>query len=49
MTVEGVGDRPAGIVSGLRRNDGWGRRYGGEGDCAPWIPAGAGMTVGGLG
>ena len=32
--------------SGLRRNDGWGGRNDGECDRTPWIPAGAGMTVG---
>ena len=38
---------PAGIDSGLRRNDGWGSRNDGECDRTAWIPACAGMTVGG--
>ena len=46
---------PAGIDSGFRRNDGWGSGNDGWGCCGVgmvhamlhWIPACAGMTVGG--
>ena len=38
-----------GLDSGFRRNDGWGRRNDGECGRTAWIPACAGMTVGGDG
>ena len=49
MTVGGVGDRPAGIDSGFRRNDGNFPRNDVGCDRTLWIPAFAGMTVGGAG